>query len=647
MSGIYGFSFSEHSVDTKRYKNILKAWNNPYGEDGNEVFINEALHLGICHEWFSKLSNASFRTYNEDYCAVIDVVIYNRDELIELFNVSDVMSDEEIVFSILVSKGLESLQYVNGDFAGVLFNRSNNELTLFRDHMGVRPLFVYKKDRDVAFSTDIRGLVALEACDCSPSDAWLLNTYCGKAISKPESTAYQYIEMVNIAGYLTINLTSGEVISKGTYWQPANNKIWFINSKKYQHKMRELIEDSINRRVEVCKGKIGAELSGGLDSSVIAILLSRVVKDVTYVSWAISPDKYPLQQNDERAVINDICNQERIRCDYIDDNLKEDQYDTIISTMKDNGIGAGKDFTDPLNPYFFNTDLLSGTAQFMKKQGVCACFTGHGGDEGVSHRCADFEMYYHGEYIHYLKQCWLRTENRKHRLVETARYIRKDLKIAKRHMAETCLNSDTVALLNDSCKTNYSKIPNYVIKFAYDPKQHVLDGNDTNRLLNVAYQGAYNGIRYLVPYLDYRVIDYALSIPRYLYQHGKIDRYIYREVFRNIIPESLYLFNCKECLAISNEDRRKLKEKECGKSDAVIEELELDTYISEIKEMIADIDMDMWGEYLNKEVIDAWLGEFSFDVSSWERNINFEKALTQTARFSLFIKSARQYSVNL
>lgn len=80
------------------------------------------------------------------------------------------------------------------------------------------------------------------------------------------------------------------------------------------NRLRELITDSVKRRLDVFPDIIGAELSGGLDSGVIDILINRLGREAVYYSWSFSPQDLPDVPNDERQVIADICEQENIIC---------------------------------------------------------------------------------------------------------------------------------------------------------------------------------------------------------------------------------------------------------------------------------------------------------------------------------------------
>jgi asparagine synthase (glutamine-hydrolysing) len=130
-----------------------------------------------------------------------------------------------------------------------------------------------------------------------------------------------------------------------------------------------------------------------------------------------------------------------------------------------------------------------------------------------------------------------------------------------------------------------------VLHFAYDSVSYIQEGGSRNRLDNVALQGAYCGVRYLIPYLDYRVIDYAVSIPRYLYRKGRMNRYIFREAFRDIMPDSLYTLRFKE-----DNSRKNMKED----TDWYEE------FSRQKTEIVRKLDREHWKKYLDFDRIEEW-----------------------------------------
>ena len=62
----------------------------------------------------------------------------------------------------------------------------------------------------------------------------------------------------------------------------------------------------------------------------------------------------------------------------------------------------------------------------------------------------------------------------------------------------------------------------------------------------MAFQGYYSGARFLAPYLDYRVVDFAVSIPRHLYINKLLNRFIFREAFKDLMPPIMHTRTLKE-----------------------------------------------------------------------------------------------------
>lgn len=150
------------------------------------------------------------------------------------------------------------------------------------------------------------------------------------------------------------------------------------------------------------------------------------INDV-YYSWSFSPQDLPLVPNDERQVIEDICEQENIICRYGGTTIDMGPNSNIgINHMK---IGLILDMEKEPKfsfafPTYINTLIISETAQLVNSFGAKVVFSGHGGDEGVSHRGDSFELYYHKEYLHFFKCVWDQYAGQKHRLLKTLKQCR-------------------------------------------------------------------------------------------------------------------------------------------------------------------------------------------------------------------------------
>ncbi len=597
MSGIYGFWQPFSKLDNSNDLIRLMLWNKAYGNISEEVYQDDNFYLGCCYEKLSEtaIAGSPVLKHNNKF-AVIDALIYNREELIKKGQFTDTLSDEELIFSYIEKFGLNELKDVNGDFSGAILDINDCTLTLFRDHMGVRPLFYYSNEHTVTFSTDIRGLVSMPHVDTSIDEKWIWRKFTGDATMGTENTEFAHIFCVPPASYMTFTLSNGIFQhNKTAYWQLGSRKIRYSSEAAYIKHLRELITDAIERRLKITSGAVGAELSGGLDSGVIDILINRLGRDGIYFSWSASPQELPYAPNDERLIIADICKQENITCNYRNIILNFD--DESIITHKMRKIGAKPNMSEgiPLRyafPPYINTLQICKATEFINRQGAKVIFTGHGGDEGVSHRCNPYELFYHKEYFNYIKYMWSSTQGLKHRIYNTLLRCHKNLTTSRKTLRNTYTDIFAAKdLLNKDFYEKYSQTKMPALTFAYDALAYIKNGGSRNRLDVTALLGAYSGARYLIPYLDYRVIDYAVSIPRHMFLKNMKHRYIFREAFKDIMPVSLYNLNSKEDTSWNSIEKKPRDEKE---------------HVERKKLLVGLLDKEYWSKYLNLELIDRW-----------------------------------------
>ena len=242
--------------------------------------------------------------------AVVDALLYNREELLFLLNLpsSALISDEELLLQLIRQKGFDSLSAVNGDFAGAIYDPAVGCWKLFRDHLGVRPLYVYHDDRIFAFSTDIRGIASIPGVDLRPNELQLFTSFMNCNPLTMQQTDFASIRCALPGAWTTVTQDAGGfVLEERPYWKLRSRKIRLSSEEEYEHRLRQLVADAVKRRLDAVPGLIGAELSGGLDSSVIDILINRTGRKAVYYSWSHDPQDLPMDgELDERSVIRDI-----------------------------------------------------------------------------------------------------------------------------------------------------------------------------------------------------------------------------------------------------------------------------------------------------------------------------------------------------
>ena len=575
MSGIYGVTRDGLLSESMR---SLGAWNKRYGSQHDGISIGKDSGCGWSRERFLDAYGADMPKikYGTKYY-VIDTLIYNRDELLPLVeNAKDDISDEMLMIRLIEKFGMKVLEKINGDFAGAIYD--NGKWILFRDHLGIRPLYYYKKGNIFAFSTDMRGLTALPEVDLSVDEKWLYLDFMHYDSLNLDGTEFRNIRCVMPGCWH--EFTDGTE-TKHAYWEMCRKKIKLGSREAYAKEMRRLVEDAIRRRMAVMPEPYGAELSGGLDSSVIDILISHLGGKLKLMTWSNPEEEIPLQERDERKVIEDVCRQEGFECTY----LKAEEFKDSIE----------KDLLPP----FVNTLQLSYTSEKLRQMGARCVFTGQGGDESVSHRVKPISLLLHGEIVPYVKVHWYATEGKKLRTLRLVKRITADVLAYKNKVLKGWAQPDAKnsTILNSEFVEKMKDVKPPVFYFGIDEKKETLAGGQRSRLDNVAFQGAEHGVRYLIPFMDYRVYDYALSIPRYLYVHKGVNRYMYREAFKDIMPKSLQDVHYKDVPSVKGkkktaDDNRRLKE--------------------ELDKVLSKLDRDLWSKYIDfgkVEKLEGWAAE--------------------------------------
>ncbi len=529
MSAIFGLTLlqpQDSALDSALAQ--LDHWNGPYGSEAAQVRVLGRSGLGCRVEHFSDRFpfGGPILSDGPEY-AVIDALLYNRDELLPLLGlpVEEAISDEALLWRLLRERGYESLAQVNGDFAGAVYDAAEERWTLFRDHLGVRPLYYYQDGPQMAFSTDLRGLVSLAGERCRPNPRQVYKLFLGYNSLTLTETDYENIRCVMPGAFLQVECRGGFALREQTYWKPRQKKIRMESEAAYTAELRRLIWDSVRRRSDAIPGILGAELSGGLDSSVISIILHRLGREAVHYSWSEELQTLPLREGeDERKVILDICRQEGIDCKFTG---KGDHFSV-------------EDHLERVDPPYTNTFALTFGSRYMHSRGARVVFTGHGGDEGVSHRTNAYELLANGELLPYWRLYRRAFKGRLGFLRAVKWAALEGYRNWKANLIPFRMTHGDERILSDAFRTEMGAVvvPKK-LQFAISPHRYVMDGGTRSRLDNAAYQGACAGVRYLFPYVDHRVMDFALSIPRHLYLSNGSDRKIFREAFRDIIPASL------------------------------------------------------------------------------------------------------------
>ncbi len=178
---------------------------------------------------------------NQGWMCVVNGEIYNYRELIKNHNLANSYCDTTVILPIYQQINSNVIDVLDGFYAAVLLNPSKSEAICLRDTMGKKPLFVGSSNGTVFITSELKALESIDWFEALP-----------KGVSK-------------------VNLKSGSVTL-------VRQHMFFTCDKQ----LPQVIKGSVQKRLPPAGQPTAIFLSGGLDSSIIASISSRLRNDILY-----------------------------------------------------------------------------------------------------------------------------------------------------------------------------------------------------------------------------------------------------------------------------------------------------------------------------------------------------------------------------
>lgn len=220
------------------------------------IDLSDAGHQPMHHEGLSMVYNGEVYNYRELKAAHLQGATLRSG------------SDTEVLLRLYAKMGPDCLPLLNGDFAFALLDRKDASLTLVRDRLGIKPLYLYRKHGLIAWASEIKAFKAAGlplTMDEGEIGNFLIFKY-----TPGQKTLYKEVTRLAPAHFLRIDLRSGsEHLER--YWDIEKSiaNPWKGSYAEAQEVLRDTLGRAVQRRL-VADVPISNYLSGGLDSSIIA-----------------------------------------------------------------------------------------------------------------------------------------------------------------------------------------------------------------------------------------------------------------------------------------------------------------------------------------------------------------------------------------
>jgi asparagine synthase (glutamine-hydrolysing) len=185
-------------------------------------------------------------------------------------------SDTETIVHAYEQWGDECVDRFRGMFAFALWDAPRRRLLLVRDRLGIKPLYWARAGDTLLFASEIKALLAADLIQPEPNTAVLPEVLSTRYVSGPE-TMFRAVQKL-LPGHLLV-FERGETRIR-QYWdvpmRPAADRQRLAGSREVIAEFRSLLEESVRLRL-MSDVPLGMFLSGGIDSSVIATLMARMI----------------------------------------------------------------------------------------------------------------------------------------------------------------------------------------------------------------------------------------------------------------------------------------------------------------------------------------------------------------------------------
>ncbi|MGE5831918.1 MAG: asparagine synthase (glutamine-hydrolyzing) [Methanomicrobiales archaeon] len=285
MCGIAGiFNQNNGTVD----KSLLEAMSDRIrhrGPDGGGIHLDGP--IGLAHRRLAiiDLTDAAEQPMtNEDGALwlVYNGEIYNylelREELAGRGHTFRSQGDSEVVLHAYEEWGKDCLARFNGMWAFALWDSRRSELFCARDRFGIKPFYYAIVGDTLLFASEIKALLAHPGVGKKPDDRLLSTFLAWGVLDHTGGTMFEGIHQLQPAHRITFGRAGG-VPEK--YWDltmnPEPGRPGPIQDEEAAHAFQGTLTDAIriHLRSDV---PVGTCLSGGVDSSTIAIIINRLIR---------------------------------------------------------------------------------------------------------------------------------------------------------------------------------------------------------------------------------------------------------------------------------------------------------------------------------------------------------------------------------
>jgi asparagine synthase (glutamine-hydrolysing) len=469
--------------------------------------------------------------YRDRYWLTYNGEIYNYLEIrceLELRGAQfKTTSDSEVILAAYAEWGPSCLTRFNGMWAFAIYDTIERTVFLARDRFGVKPLYYLDEGSRFVFGSEIKQLLAMQQ-KVRANQRVVIESLLTYFEGHTDETYFAGVRQLPQAHYMLYRLATHSYTLHRYYELGAADPMGSLPLDEAVAAFESVLQDSVKLRLR-SDVTVGTCLSGGLDSSTTSAIAALQYRESSGRRFTGIHAKSIEQRTDESVFANRV-----------GDHLDLDLHVVEPST---------KNFVDTIDEVVYTQEEPFGSpSMFMgwhvfelaRKLNCKVMLNGQGGDEVL----LGYERYYaailgEARGTEFLRQVWLQSRNSKLSLKEVLQYylyftkasvrIRrlKARSLLRRHV----MNSHDFEFVKRSAKSFSNVKDLQLFEICTLQLPHLLRYEDRNSMRH--------SIETRLPFLDYRLVEAAVSLPVGYKVRDGWTKYILRRVAEKVLPEDV------------------------------------------------------------------------------------------------------------
>lgn len=529
------------------------------GPDDAGYFVDDSVALGMRRLSIIDLERGKQPISSADgrYQIFFNGEIYNYKEIkkeLTTYNFTT-DSDTEVVLAGYVKWGSHVCEHLRGMFAFCIYDKEEKKIFLARDFFGIKPLYYLvaagfqnstsspasgglRRSSNLdnsapvitAFSSEIKSFLQLPGFKPEVNDAAVYN--CLSYQYNPlEETFFRNVYKLPPAYFMTVDLATGK-FEKKRYWQFKFRPDESLDEGETEKKILETMKDSVEHHM-IADVPVGSFLSGGIDSSIIATLMSSSAKASAGQSKKIKTFTVTFGDVSEGVEAKETSGP--LGTDHKEISVGAEEYFEALPKVV---WHFDEPVADPsaLGIYFLSREASKEVKVVLSGEGADELFGGY--NIYLAPLATRWISWLPRIVLYLLSSLPLRGRNYAERALSRVEdwYIGNASVFKRDEVEKLWLGEDMSKTIFD-IKSIYAR----TVGLSDSTKMQYIDMHTWlvgDILAKADKMTMAHSLELRVPFLDKKVSDLARTLPDRFKWRGEVTKHILREAFENVLPES-------------------------------------------------------------------------------------------------------------